>query len=70
MKAILAIYENGVFRPTEPVELPEGTTVLVKPRDALPEAQQSARRRVFDILSRSYDGGDPLAAEQHNEHQP
>lgn len=29
MSAIQAIFEKGVFRPTEPVELPEGSTVDV-----------------------------------------
>lgn len=31
MKFITAVYEHGVFRPTVPVALPEGTTVLVQP---------------------------------------
>ena len=29
MKTITAIYEQGVLRPTQPVELPEGTEVQV-----------------------------------------
>lgn len=29
MKAIHAIYENGVFRPTDPVELPENCRVAL-----------------------------------------
>ncbi len=70
MKSIHAVYENGVFRPTEPVELPEGTPVSVEALDMPLDAAQAARQRVYDILSRSYDGGDPRAAELHNEHQP
>ncbi len=31
MKTIRAIYENGVFRPLDPVELPEGARVEVSP---------------------------------------
>lgn len=31
-KTIHAIYENGVFRPVEPVELPEHTPVEFEPR--------------------------------------
>lgn len=71
MKTIHAIYENGVFRPTEPVELPEGSFVRVEPEpiEAVPPAV-AARRRVFEILSKSYETGDPLAAERHNQHQP
>jgi len=33
---IEAIYENGVFRPVEPVELPEGARVEVFPIELLP----------------------------------
>lgn len=29
MKTVMTVYENGVFRPVEPVDLPEHTTVLV-----------------------------------------
>jgi len=29
---IRAIYENGVFRPTEKVDLPESTSVVFEPR--------------------------------------
>lgn len=34
MKTIQAIFENGVFRPTEPVELPEHCAVEFEPRPA------------------------------------
>jgi len=69
MKTIHAIYENGVFRPTEPVDLPEGAAVVIQAR-ATADPIQAARQRVYDTLSRSYEGGDPHAAERHNEHQP
>lgn len=29
MKTIQAVYENGVFRPTEPVDLPEHAKVMI-----------------------------------------
>ena len=32
--------------------------------------QDEARRRVFEILSQSYDTGDPEAAARHDEQQP
>ncbi len=79
MRAITAIYENGVFRPTEPVDLPEGTPVRVEANgrepadqdlDSTPE-QIEARRRVFEILSRSHDTGVPgNVLETHDDHQP
>lgn len=33
MKTIRAIYENGVFRPLEPVDLPEQAAVMVEPAE-------------------------------------
>jgi predicted DNA-binding antitoxin AbrB/MazE fold protein len=70
MKTIHAIYENGVFRPTEPVDLPEGAAVVVAASQAVPDTVQVARQRVFATLAHSYVGGEPDAAERHNEHQP
>ena len=69
MATITAVYENGMFRPTGPVDLAEGTTVHVTPAPTRPE-QADARRRVFEILSYSYDTGDREAAARHDEHQP
>ena len=71
MNAIPAVYEKGLFRPIEPVELPEGTKVVVETEEAAVERILSARRRVIDCLSRSYDTGEPgNALETHNDHQP
>lgn len=53
MKTISAIYEGGVFRPTEPVDLPERCPVRVEP---VPEnasdsvaAVNSAEQRPTDL---------------------
>ena len=35
MQTIHAIYENGVFRPIEPVELPELCEVVFEPRELI-----------------------------------
>ena len=66
---IRAIYENGVFRPTEPVNLPEKTTVevTVPQADARGEENQKA---IFALLRKSYPSGESDVAERHNEHQP
>ena len=40
MKSILAVYENGVFKPTEPVDLPEHSQVRVEP---VAEASKSGK---------------------------
>lgn len=74
---IAAIYENGVFRPTEPVDLPEGTCVEIQApaatldvRALVPPGTDEKRIRVYECLAQSYETGDPYAAANHNEHQP
>ena len=46
MKTVQAVYENGVFRPTSPVELPESCQVEITfcSPDAVPAAEPSNRR--------------------------
>jgi predicted DNA-binding antitoxin AbrB/MazE fold protein len=78
MTTILAIYENGVFRPLAPVGLREGSRVSVdisalEPDQGLPERSPDEKthiERVYEILSRRYDGGEKDVAARHNEHQP
>ncbi|MGH7139110.1 MAG: antitoxin family protein [Pirellulales bacterium] len=77
MKFITAVYEQGVFRPTAPVDLPEGTTVVVQPateslnvRDLAPPGTADEQLRIYECLARSYETGDPNAAARHDEHQP
>ena len=66
---IEAVFEDGVFRPLGPVDLPEGTTVHVVPAP-ISAQQNDARRRVFEILSHSFETGDAEVAARHDEHQP
>jgi predicted DNA-binding antitoxin AbrB/MazE fold protein len=71
MPTITAIYENGVFRPTSPVNLPEGSTVRVEPVEPARTPEYEAHLdRLYAILDQSYETGDPEAAARHNEHQP
>jgi len=82
MSTITAIYENGVFRPTGPVDLPEGTAVLIEPvpttaadgpinvRALVPPGTDEGLIRVYEILARRFDSGHRDTAERHNEHQP
>lgn len=71
MKTIRAVYENGVFRPTEPVELPEPCTVEFEPRPVLEdERKRAARDAVYAVLAERYASGEPDVAARHNEHQP
>ena len=71
MRTIPAIDENGVFRPTTPVDLPEGTEVRIEPRPSGEPARPSPHlRRVYELLSQAEDTGDPHFSERHDEHQP
>lgn len=70
MKTVRAIYENGVFRPTEPPELPENSVVEFEPRPLEePEADQNLDA-IYEILSRRYSSGHHDLAARHDEHQP
>lgn len=71
MKTIQAVYENGVFRPTEPVELPEGWEVTVEPKPPAEEEGLSPhQRRIRELLRQPVDTADPRLSERHDEHQP
>jgi predicted DNA-binding antitoxin AbrB/MazE fold protein len=76
IKTIHAIYANGVFRPIEPVDLPEETPVEFEPRvlagaPTIPQAPLSeGLAKVYEILGRRHSSGYTDTAERHNEHQP
>ncbi len=70
MKAIHAIYEQGVFRPLEAVDLPETTEVVFEPRPVLPPAGPEARARILAALAQRFDSGEDCVAARHDEHQP
>lgn len=66
---VRAIYENGVFKPTEPVSLPERTPVEVN----VPESNEQERKNqeeIYAVLRQSLPSGETDVAERHNEHQP
>lgn len=66
MKTNTAIYENGVFRPTAPVDLPEGSKVSVelKPTRA-PEDLSPHQKRIRELLRQPVDTNDPGFSERH-----
>ena len=74
VKTIHAVYENGVFRPTEPIELPEGTEVEIctssRNGAGLVPREPDQLDAVYEILGRRHRSGRPDTAERHNEHQP
>jgi predicted DNA-binding antitoxin AbrB/MazE fold protein len=64
---VRAIYENGVFRPIEPVHLPERTEVDINLPDEEARENQEA---ILAILRTSYPSGQRDVAQRHDEHQP
>lgn len=70
VKAVHAIYENGVFRPTEPVELPEACQVVFEPKLVCSEQFAASLDDVYALLSRRFDSGQSDVAARHDEHQP
>jgi predicted DNA-binding antitoxin AbrB/MazE fold protein len=70
MKTIHAVYESGVFRPLETVELPERTEVEFEPRPVAQPQDHNGLEGVYAILSERYESGENDVAARHNEHQP
>jgi predicted DNA-binding antitoxin AbrB/MazE fold protein len=71
MKTVHAVFESGVFRPIEPVDLPEHSEVEFEPRVLEPKKNRlNGLAEIYKILGERYDSGDPFGAERHNEHQP
>ena len=70
MAVIHAIYENGVFRPTEPVDLPESSKVEVELRSVAPPADDERLDAIYAILEARFESGETDLADRHNEHQP
>ena len=68
---VKAVYENGVFKPTSPVDLPERTQVEFDPK-VLADQQddQAAQQRIYELLGQSVASGETDVAARHDEHQP
>lgn len=69
MGTVHAVFENGVFRPLEQIQLPNGANVEFEPR-VIQTPKPGQRERIAAILSKSYDTDEPELAAKHNEHQP
>ena len=57
-QTIHAIYENGVFRPTESVNLPERCEVQVDVRQVREEPEVPTLDDVYAILAKRYNSGE------------
>ncbi len=69
-KTIHAIFKNGVFRPTETVDLPDRCEVEVEVRQMKDDPSQPSLDEVYAILSKRFNSGEHDLAARHNEHQP
>jgi len=69
-QTIHVIYENGVFRPTEKVDLPDRCEVEVEIRQVQEKAEPPTLDDVYALLSERFPTGESDLAERHNEHQP
>jgi predicted DNA-binding antitoxin AbrB/MazE fold protein len=65
-----AIYENGVFRPIEKVDLPDLCEVEVEIRQVKEGPKQPSLDDVYAILGKRHASGEHDVAARHNEHQP
>ncbi len=67
---IHAVYQNGVFRPTEKVDLPDPCEVEVEVRPLAQEQNKPTLDDVYAILGRRHASGEHDLAARHDEHQP
>ena len=69
---IHAIYENGVFRPIEAVEVPEKAEVEMAVRVVKenPPPMSEGLARIYAILGERFETGESDLAARIDEHQP
>jgi len=70
MPTIRAIYENGVFRPLDPVDLPEGTKVQLQVLRIVGQEFNQDLDAIYKVMDERYNTGEFDTAARHNEHQP
>ena len=66
---VKAVYENGVFRPVNPIDLPEGTPVefTLTMEDGLPDAAATAAAMArIAALPHEGDASDQFVSENHD----
>ena len=69
MKTVHAIYEHGVFRPLEKVDLPEASQVEFEPRPTSSD-QTLDQAEIYSLLDQRFHSGETNIAARHDEHQP
>ena len=68
-QTVHAVYENGVFRPTEKLDLPDPCEVEVEVHQ-IHEQKKPTLDDVYAILGRRHATGVADLAERHDKHQP
>ena len=57
MKTIRAVFENGVFKPIERVELPELTVVEFEPRPVAKTDEAARLNDIYTMFGRNFKAG-------------
>jgi predicted DNA-binding antitoxin AbrB/MazE fold protein len=70
MSRARAVYEKGVFRPLQPVTLPENCEVVFEPQIVREPGDGKDLRAVYDVLAERYESGESDVAARHDDHQP
>jgi predicted DNA-binding antitoxin AbrB/MazE fold protein len=70
MPVIHVVYENGVFRPKEPVDLLESSEVEVELRIVPPSSGEKQLDAIYTLLGARFESGENDVAARHDEHQP
>jgi len=70
MTTVEAIYENGVFRPLNKVDLPDQTHVQLAVSRWPTMDPNHPQAELWEVLSRRFPDNDATLAERHDEHQP
>jgi predicted DNA-binding antitoxin AbrB/MazE fold protein len=67
---IRTIYENGVFRPLDPVDLPNGTEVELHNLRLVTTELDQDLDAIHKAMDQRFNSGHTNTAARHNEHQP
>lgn len=70
IQTIHAFYENGVFHPTQSVDLPEGCEVQIDVRPVKDAPAIPSLDDLYEILGRRHCSGEHDLTQRHNEHHP
>ncbi len=65
-----AVYENGVFRPTRTLNLPDHCQVAIEIHSIQAAPEKPELDDIYALLSTRFDSGEADVAARHNEHQP